>query len=90
MCRQPSFLVAKITFGHWCQAPLYVHDNIRVLLVRLCMMTSTTDQQSLQDEIADLERRLQDARSRLDPSNAVYTASVPAGNEGLSSHPALQ
>ncbi|KAF2790279.1 hypothetical protein K505DRAFT_311726 [Melanomma pulvis-pyrius CBS 109.77] len=47
------------------------------------MSTTDSDQQSLKDEIADLERRLQDAKSRLSPSDAIETLPTLANDAAL-------
>ncbi|KAF2253832.1 hypothetical protein BU26DRAFT_501954 [Trematosphaeria pertusa] len=46
-------------------------------------MTMSADQQSLRDEIADLERRLEDAKSRLSPSTVISTNPTPANDAAL-------
>ncbi|KAF2715186.1 hypothetical protein K504DRAFT_457353 [Pleomassaria siparia CBS 279.74] len=47
------------------------------------MGTTDSDQQSLEDEIADLEKRLQDAKSRLSPSTAGETLPPHANDAAL-------
>ena len=48
-------------------------------------MTSTgTDLERLQDEIADLERRLKDAKSRLTTAPLASLSATPLNNVGLS------
>ncbi|KAF1948715.1 hypothetical protein CC80DRAFT_520986 [Byssothecium circinans] len=46
-------------------------------------MTSIDDQQSLKDEIADLEQRLRDAKARLNASTQASTPSPPAKDGAL-------
>ncbi|KAJ4303118.1 hypothetical protein N0V90_002010 [Kalmusia sp. IMI 367209] len=46
-------------------------------------MTAPNDQQSLRDEIADLERRLQDAKSRLNANEATVASSPSASDAAL-------
>ncbi|KAI4609447.1 hypothetical protein J4E83_008615 [Alternaria metachromatica] len=41
------------------------------------------EQQAVQDEIADLERRLQDAKARLNPNTVATTPSTPANDAAL-------
>ena len=49
-------------------------------------MTSTsTDLERLQDEIADLERRLKDAKSKLKTAPLASLSAIPPNNVGLSS-----
>ncbi|KAF2012670.1 hypothetical protein BU24DRAFT_374350 [Aaosphaeria arxii CBS 175.79] len=47
------------------------------------MTASLEDQQTLKDEIADLERRLQDAKSRLSQNELVGTPSLPSTDTGF-------
>lgn len=52
-------------------------------------MTDSNDQQSLEDKIAELERRLHDAKARLKPSSARMTAAptISASDAGALSVP---
>ena len=52
-------------------------------------MTEPNDQQSLEDEIAELERRLHDAKSRLKPTaeRAVAAPTISASDAGALSTP---
>jgi urease accessory protein len=50
------------------------------------MTAPGADQQSLKDEIADLERRLRDAKAQLSDDIAVTTVSSPADDTGILSH----
>ncbi|KAF2474073.1 uncharacterized protein BDR25DRAFT_332274 [Lindgomyces ingoldianus] len=47
------------------------------------MITTNGDQKSLEDEIFDLERRLQDAKARLNYSKSVVASSTPANDAAL-------
>jgi hypothetical protein len=47
------------------------------------MTTIVPDQQSLKDEIADLERRLKDAKARLNSNSHVDAPSTPASDTGV-------
>lgn len=49
-------------------------------------MTTTDDQQSLKDEIVDLERRLRDAKSRLSANNTAVVAVSAASNSDAGSY----
>lgn len=52
--------------------------------------TTQLSQQALQDEVADLERRLQDAKARLDRQfPAPPPSSAPNNDAGLSPHAAV-
>jgi hypothetical protein len=62
------------------------HHPAAVTTTRESFMTSTgTDLEQLQDEIADLERRLKDAKSRLKTAPLVSLSATPPNNVGLSS-----
>lgn len=50
------------------------------------MTSPAADQQSLKDEIADLERRLHDAKVRLNESDTPAIATAPASDAGMLSH----
>jgi urease accessory protein len=47
------------------------------------MTTTADDQPSLKDEISDLERRLEDAKTRLNANNPIDAVSTPASDAGL-------
>jgi hypothetical protein len=46
------------------------------------MSTTDGDQQSLKDEIAELERRLHDVKSRLNPRDSIETLPTLANDAG--------
>jgi hypothetical protein len=59
------------------------HHPTAVTTTRESFMTSTGTE--LQDEIADLERRLKDAKSRLKTAPLASLSATPPNNVGLSS-----
>jgi hypothetical protein len=64
-----------------CQAHL-VFPAANLRLQPSSMSTTEGDQQSLKDEIADLERRLRGAKSRLSSSDAIETLPTLANDAG--------
>lgn len=51
------------------------------------MTQPSSDEKALQEEIEDLERRLHNAKARLNPDNVAATSSSPANDAGaLSRH----
>ena len=62
------------------------HHPTAITTTRELFMTSTgTNLERLQDEIADLERRLNDAKSRLETAPLASLSAIPPNNVGLSS-----
>ena len=56
------------------------------ILLNTPMTSPPVDQQSLKDEIADLERRLHDAKAQLSDEGAASSFSSPAQDAGTLSH----
>jgi hypothetical protein len=59
-----------------------VPPNARVFIITP-MAAPAVDQQSLKDEIADLERRLRDAKAQLGDCCVASTVSSPANDAGM-------
>jgi len=54
----------------------------RIIVPTHTMTQPPSEQQAVQDEIADLERRLHDAKARLNPDTVAATPSTPANDAG--------
>ncbi|KAF2679008.1 hypothetical protein K458DRAFT_122121 [Lentithecium fluviatile CBS 122367] len=63
--------------------PSLILQSAIVRLPPPLMTPPANDQQSLKDEIADLERRLEDAKARLSPNSAIEQVSTPTTDAAL-------
>jgi hypothetical protein len=67
--------------------PQVVPYSSRIFVPTHAMTQPPTDQQALKDEIANLERRLHDAKARLNPDGVAVTPSSSTNDAGrLSRH----
>jgi hypothetical protein len=73
-------------FGIVAEAHVVPYSS-RIFVPTHTMTEPPWEQQALQDEIADLEKRLHDAKARLNQDSVTATCSSPANDAGpLSRH----
>jgi len=71
--------------GKYRQGPIS-YLSARASFHTFSMTSTSADQQSLKDEIADLEKRLRDAKAQLNDCSVAATSATPKNDAGTLSH----